>query len=173
MLIRKGSKRKEQAEELLSRACAQWDRGELRSAFSLLVSSAKLGDGAAQLDLGYFYDHGLGVKRNRDMAMYWYRRAWRNGHSAGANNIGTIFRDERKPRRALAWFLKAVAKGDVDANLEIAKLYMREGWGNAKASRHLKRVIKARPQIICEYSREQAITLLKKLRRPSAKRKSK
>jgi TPR repeat protein len=155
MRIQKQTPKKERAEHLLSRACAQWDCGKLRSAFSLMVSAAKLGDCAAQLDLGYFYDYGLGVKRNREMAMHWYRRAWRNGLSSGANNIGTIFRDQGQPRRALGWFLKAVAKGDPDANLEIAKLYVREGWGNAKASQHLIRVIKTRPQTVTEHSREQ------------------
>jgi TPR repeat protein len=173
MPIQSRRTKKERAEQLLSRACAQWDRGELRSALSLLASAAKLGDCAAQLDLGYFYDLGLGVKRNRERAMHWYRRAWRNGHSSGASNIGTILRDEGQPRRALAWFLKAVANGDPDANLEIAKLYIKEGWGNAKASQYLKRVVKARPQIICEYSREQAIMLLKKITRSSPKLQNK
>lgn len=173
MRIQKRKTRKERSEEMLSRACAQWDSGKLRSAFSLLVSAAKPGDCAAQLDLGYFYDCGLGVKHNRNMAMHWYRRAWRNGLSSGANNIGTIFRDEGKPERALAWFLKAVAGGDVGANLEIAKLHMKEGWGDARASQCLNKVAKARPQIVSEYEREQSIILLKKLSRRKAKRRNK
>lgn len=173
MPVQNRSTKKERAEQLLTRACAQWDRGELRSAFSLLVSASKLGDCAAQLDLGYFYDLGLGVKRNRERAMHWYRRAWRNGDPSGANNIGTIFRDEGQPRQALAWFLKAVAKGDPDANLEIAKLYIKEGWRNEKASRYLERVVKARPQTVTEHSREQAIMLLRKVCRPISKPKSK
>ncbi len=173
MRIQKRHSKKEHAEQLLSRACAQWDSGRLRSAFSLLRSAAKLGDFAAQLDLGYFYDVGLGVKQNREMAMHWYRRAWRKGHSSGANNIGTIYRDEGNPERALAWFHKAVVRGDVGANLEIAKIYAQEGWGNAKASECLNKVVKARPQIVTENEREQAIILLKTLSRRNTKRRKK
>ncbi|MGH7118989.1 MAG: hypothetical protein ACREFP_08380 [Acetobacteraceae bacterium] len=54
--------------------------------------AAKLGNPSAQLNLGYTYDVGIGVRRNRAAAIYWYRRAYRQGVGIAASNIGTIFR---------------------------------------------------------------------------------
>jgi TPR repeat protein len=130
-----------------------------------MTSAAKLGNCIGQLDLGYFYDLGIGIKRNRDLAIYWYRRAYRNDHFSGAANIGTIYRDEGKPTRALAWFLKAVKMGDVDANLEIGKMYIKERWGAREAVPYLTKVAEAPPQMVCENSRQQAIRLIQRLER--------
>jgi TPR repeat protein len=157
--------RKTRADLLVRRACSQWDAGNLRSAFFLMKSAAKLGNSIGQLDLGYFYDLGISIKRNQDLAIYWYRRAYRNNNFGGAANIGTIYRDQSKPERALAWFLKAVKMGDVDANLEIGKIYVKERWGTREAIRYLTKVAEARPQIVCETSREQALRLIRQLKR--------
>src|SRR6266568_8045078 len=110
--------------KLFVRANEQWERRRLKSAFRLMLAAAKSGDSGAQVDLGYFYDTGIGVKRNRKAALYWYRRAARRGEGAAAANIGTIFRDEKDMKRALSWFRRAAKMGNGDANLEMAKIYM-------------------------------------------------
>ena len=56
-------------------------------------------------------DTGTAVKRNRQQAVYWYKRAYRHGNAAGASNIGTILRDEGKTGQALLWFQRAVDWG--------------------------------------------------------------
>jgi TPR repeat protein len=53
------------------------------------------------LNLGYFYDRGLGVRRSEAKALYWYRRAYRRGDASGANNIGTIYRERGDLRQAV------------------------------------------------------------------------
>ena len=73
-----------------------WEAGRLRSAFRLMHAAAKLGAYAATHNLGYMYDVGIGVKKNRNSAMYWYRKSLRKGFAGSANSIGTIYRDERK-----------------------------------------------------------------------------
>ena len=74
------------AEESHRRAHNQWEAGKLRSAFRLMLSAAKLGDPAAMSNLGYFYDRGIGVKKNRAAAMSWYRKACERGNP-GARTI--------------------------------------------------------------------------------------
>lgn len=59
------------AQESFTRGSAQWERGKLQSAFRLFLAAAKAGDEGAQINLGYFYDVGIGVKRNRGAALYW------------------------------------------------------------------------------------------------------
>jgi TPR repeat protein len=152
------------AEQLHIRAHRQWDAGKLRGAFRLMLSAAKLGDSAAMSNLGYFYDEGIGVKRNRAAAMQWYRKAYRRGDHAGASNIGLIYRMENKPRRALRWFEKAVALGDIDANLEIAQVYIKDLEQPQAAKPYLETVAAGKPRVdVTEASWEEARLLLKGL----------
>ena len=151
------------AGSLLLRAHKQWNDGKPRSAFRLILAAAKLGDPYGQQNLGYFYDVGIGVKPNRAAAMHWYMRAYRQGDCCSANNIGTIYRDEGDSTRALEWFERAVDLGDTDANLEIAKIYIREKNQVVKAARHLRRVIKAKAGMdVTIASHEEAQRLLNK-----------
>jgi len=150
-------------EALFAKANEQWDRGKLKSAFRLFLKGAKAGDSGAQVNLGYFYDTGLGVKHNRDLALYWYRRAYRRGSSGAASNIGTVWRDEGKLGRAITWFQRAVNLGDGDANLEIAKILLKKEGQVGKAIVYLKRTTKAKPSDVTEASKQEARRLLNQL----------
>jgi TPR repeat protein len=150
-------------EALLARAHERWNAGELRSAFRLFLAAAKGGEPSAQLDPGYFYDVGIGINPNRSKAFKWYLLTYRNGHFGGASGIGTIYRDADDHKRAFQWFERAVALGDVDANFEIAKMFLREKAQIPKALRYLRRVIKGKPGgNVTMHSWEQAHRLLKK-----------
>jgi TPR repeat protein len=157
--------RKNEADAMFARANEQWDRGALLSAFRLFLFAANRGDPSAQHNLGYFYDVGVGVKPNRAAAIYWYKRAFRHGCRAAASNIGTIFRDENNTQQALSWFRRAIRLGDADANLEVAKLYLREEANVAKAIVHLKRTTRARRSDVTEGAKQEAQRLLKQLMR--------
>ncbi|MGB0035633.1 MAG: tetratricopeptide repeat protein [Candidatus Acidiferrales bacterium] len=152
--------RKSKAKSLFLRADKKWDRGELRSAFQLFLAAAKAGDKGSQVNVGYFYDSGLGTRRNRTAALYWYKRAYRRGMASAANNIGTIWRDEKKPRRALLWFRRAVELGDDGGYLEIAKLCLQNERNPSKAVKYLKRVCQS--DRVSEGETEAAKRLLKK-----------
>jgi uncharacterized protein len=136
--------------------------GEVRSAFSLLLRAAKLGDLGAQLNLGYFYNVGIGVKPNRHAALRWYMRAYKRGMSAAASNIGNIYRDEHNLNKAVQWFERAVQMGEADANLELAKIYNAKAQ-IPKAIIHLQRACRAGTNDITIAGREEAQKLLKRL----------
>lgn len=146
-------------EALFVRADQHSDRGEWRSAFRLFLAAAKAGDLGSQLNLGYCYDTGKGVRKNEIKALYWYRRAYRRGDSCAAANIGTIWRDRQKPERALYWFRRAVQMGDGGANLEIAKLFLAAGKNQREAIRHLELVCQSGQET--EADEEEAQRLLK------------
>jgi TPR repeat protein len=112
---------KAKASALFIRADQEEERGNLRSAFRLMLSAARLGDTGAQVNVGNYYDDAKGVQRNRSAALYWYKRAYRRGDSGAANNIGVLWRKEKQFKRALGWFVRAVKLGDDEANLEIGK----------------------------------------------------
>jgi len=66
--------RKSKLDEMFIRADKMWHRGQLRNAFRLFLVAANAGDKASQLNVGYFYDNGVGTKRNREEALRWYKR---------------------------------------------------------------------------------------------------
>lgn len=145
-----------------------WQRGRLRSAFRFFLAAARAGMVGAFSTVGNFYDHGIGVKTNLDAALYWYRQAYRNGARSVANNIGCILRDRKKVGQAIQWFQRAVRLNDGDANLNIAKVYLRKG-DLAKAARYLHRT--SRSAWATEGSKEEARVLLRELRTKKAMKK--
>jgi TPR repeat protein len=158
------SKRKSALDALYTQAYAQYECGNYRSALRLFLSGAKRGDPSAQNMAGYFYDTGVGIRPNRSAALHWYKRAYKHRSRAAASNIGTIYRDEKNLKRALFWFRRAVQLGDVDSNVEIAKLLLLDTRSDVKkAITHLVRAIEAGPNDITEDSREQARRLLKRV----------
>jgi TPR repeat protein len=151
--------RKTRNEALFVRADHHSDRGEWRLAFRLFLAAAKAGDIGSQLNVGYCYDTGKGVRQNVVKALYWYRRAYLRGCSSAATNIGTIWRDRQKPQRALYWFRRAVQMGDGGANLEVAKLFLATGKNHLEAVRHLELVCQSGQE--SEACEEEAQRLLK------------
>jgi uncharacterized protein len=151
-------------EKLFARASVAWDKGNLRLAFDLFLQAASLGDYHSQLDLGYFFDVGLHVKKNKNKALCWYYKAYRQGDACGAANIATIHRDRREAAKMLWWFRKAVAMGNQDELLDLGKCY-ETGFGvpknTKKAKQFYKRVLLSKH--VLDSSKEQAQARLAKL----------
>jgi TPR repeat protein len=88
-------------------------RSVLRSnpayAFRLLKAAAEGGYKEAAASFGYAYDVGLGTKRNKRQAVRWYTLDYRNGHSGGAANLATVYRDFGDLRGAFGWWMRAAA----------------------------------------------------------------
>jgi TPR repeat protein len=162
--------KKDKRDEFFFRAAKQEELGNLQAAFRLYLAGAKIGDKSCQLNLGHCYDAGSGVRKNRSAAFYWYRRLYRRGDACAANNIGTIWRDEGQPKRALSWFKKSVRLGDDEAHLEIAKHHLQNEHDPAKAMPHLQKV--CRSNCVTEASQETAAKLLKQAKRELAKLRS-
>jgi TPR repeat protein len=108
--------------------------------------------------LGYAYDIGLGTRRNKRQAVRWYTVDYRNGHSGGAANLATVYRDLGDLRRAFAWWMRAAALGDGDAMSDAGYCYQ-YGIGvrkNITSARQLyRRAIAARD--ISMLGREEAL----------------
>jgi TPR repeat protein len=131
---------KSKGNDLFVRADKQEECGRKRSAFRLMLAAAKLGDRGAQINVGNYYDDGKGVRRSRSAALYWYKRAYRRGDSSAAHNIGVLWRNEGKLRRALSWFFRAVKLGDDESNLDIGKHFVQNEKNPRKAIPYFERV---------------------------------
>ncbi len=150
---------KSKASDLFIRADKCDDRGDFKGAFRLMLAAARLGDVGAQLNVGNYYDGGKGVPRNRSVAMYWYKRAYRRGDSSAAFNIGVMWRNEKQFERALSWFVRSAKLGNDGANLEIAKYYLDHKHDPLRAVQHLKQVTNS--AWVSEAELEEAAELLK------------
>jgi TPR repeat protein len=141
-----------------------WDKGLYRLAFRRFLQAARRSDISAQLNLGYMYDYGIGVKRKKSLALHWYKSAYSQGHASGANNAGTIYRDWREFPTAILWFERAVSLGDLSANWEIAKMYFRQRNDIPKTIEHLELVVQAKSGIeVSQWESEAAARLLWRL----------
>lgn len=158
--------RKAQAHEFYLRGDQQQHEGNLKSAFRLLLMAAKLGDADAQFNLGYTYQVGLGVRQNRSAAKLWYRKAYLNqrGWGIAASNLGILFRDEENYHEAIRWFRRAVRNGDIEANLELATIYLQNPRQRDKAVACLQDILKATPPVgVGEDAQHDARKLLAKI----------
>ncbi len=160
--------RQEQAAAIFLRGQEQQDLGNTRSGFSLLLTAAKLGNADAQFNLAYTYDSGIGIRQNRTAAKFWYKEAYRTqrGWGIAASNLGIIFRDEGDRSRAIRWFRRAVHHGDVDANLDLAKIYLANSRNMNKAIGCLTEILKATPPIgVSDDAQTEAKKLLQNISR--------
>lgn len=64
-------------------AYGAFQRGRYLTAMDLALPRAQLGDPAAQTLVAEILDRGLGVKRDRDQAMFWYQQAANGGDPTG------------------------------------------------------------------------------------------
>jgi len=147
-----------------------WERGELRRAFRFFLAAAKEGDESCQLNVGYFYDEGLGVRRSSDKALFWYRRAYRNGSASAAANIGLILREKGKPKTSLEWLLRALRGGNQDSALDIGLAYLSTQRGLSRAIKYLR--LAAKSKAVTEATRERARTLLQEALRKRERSRS-
>jgi TPR repeat protein len=150
-------------DDLFRRADAAYEKGEMKSAFRLFLAAAKRGDPGCQINLGNLYADGKSVKPNHRAAMYWYLKAYRQGATCAAHNIGMMLRDEGKFDRAIAWLRREGNGVDGDANLDIAKIYLRNKNDKINALHYLKQALGADRRYMFPESKQEVRKLLRKL----------
>lgn len=153
----------ESLDGLFSRANKEWDAGDTELAFKLFSQAAAAGHVSANNSVGYFLDHGFGVRKDSSQALSWYRRAARRGDLSAYSNLAVSYRKAGNAKQARAWFEKAAEKGDAGASVDLAELLLETKRKDniAKAERRLKAAIRSR--YISDDERDRAARMLKKL----------
>jgi TPR repeat protein len=139
------------------------------AAFANLKSWAYLGNSSAFMMLGFMYDSGQGTRRNKKLAIYWYKRAAEDGDGGAATNLATVYRDSGNAKLEFYWYKRAVDLGDDDALVDLGIRYL-SGKGvrrnAAAAARCFSKALRSEDN--CEASRDTARQMLwgcRKLRR--------
>lgn len=120
--------------------------------FRLLRSLIRQGhnDPGLFANLANAYAEGQGTKPNRLQALRWNRKAWRRGSESAACNAGIdAIRDGRRTL-AMIWFRRAIAMGNYDALLHLAKLLLQLGNRRAEAMSLLRKRIEIGPEQMFE-----------------------
>jgi TPR repeat protein len=104
-----------------------FQKGVYEVALAEWVPLAEQGDIDSQNTLAAIFKLGLGVKKNPEKAVKWYRLAAEQGDAAGQYGLGTMYAaGEGVPQDynvALKWFNLAAAQGDVAAQFNLGLMY--------------------------------------------------
>lgn len=114
-------------------AYGAFQRGRYLTAIDLALPRAQLGDPAAQTLVAEILDRGLGVKRDREQAMFWYEQAANGGDPTGMFKYAVLLmersrsKDDRKKADEL--MKKAADLGNASAQFNYAQVLVADSPG--------------------------------------------
>ena len=106
---------------------AAYERGDYKTAFEEFKRLAQQGYAGAQTNLGFMYDHGLGVPQDYTQAVHWFRKAADQGDAYAQYSLGNMYLMGRGvPQvyaKALKWYRKAAQQGNAEAQNSLGRMY--------------------------------------------------
>ncbi|HRU97403.1 MAG TPA: hypothetical protein P5092_08265 [Ruminococcus sp.] len=88
---------------------------------------AESDDALAQGIIGWMYDTGHGVEKDKTKAVEWYRKATEQGYAYAQCNLGTMYSNgygiEQDKTKAVEWYRKAAEQGYVRAQCNLGYMY--------------------------------------------------
>jgi TPR repeat protein len=151
-------------DRLFAAADSLWEQGKLRAALRKFQQAAEKGDAGAALNVGYFYDEGVGIRPDKERALYWYRRSHRAGCAEAATSIGLVLKAQKDLRGARRWLLRALREGDHDAALDLARICLESQRGRDAAIRFLQLALRSKN--VTPATLEEADRILRKVTAP-------
>ena len=101
--------------------CITQDRAK---ALELWHRVGELGSSEAYNNIGYAYDHGEGVERDKKKAKHYYELASIGGNVNARYNLGMIEEETGNMSRALKHYMIAAGCGDIDSLIGIREFYV-------------------------------------------------
>ena len=109
-------------------ALAAYRKGDFVRAMDEWAILAKHGDVAAQTNIGEMYLRGEGVDKDREVAIYWFRKAAGRDFPEAEFRLGRAYLGDDN-EEAVRWFKSAIEHGHVQALNSLATLYEQGGQG--------------------------------------------
>ena len=130
-------------------AMEYFEQEKYHSAFNFLKKGALKKDINCYNNLAVLYENGLGTKQNLDLALLWYKRAWKYNASSGiCSNIASLYVRKGNIRQAKFWWNKAIfIFRDGDAALDFAKFLIQ----NCKKNNYIKNKVILLLQLAIQY----------------------
>ncbi|CAG1020459.1 Secretory immunoglobulin A-binding protein EsiB [Methylococcales bacterium] len=122
--------------------------------------SAEQGNQYAQCSLSNILSTGEGIAQDYKAAIYWAKKAMAQGNAQAAFNLGTIYRDLKKPARAFHCYQCAASMGDKDSLLQLG-LCCLFGFGTKQnfdtAYSYFQEILTAEPSASSQRTKENAL----------------
>jgi hypothetical protein len=81
----------------------------------------------AQLQIGYQYEFGEGIRQSHDEALRWYRKAAEQGNATAQNNLGKMYEDgigvKEDWAEAVKWYRKSAEQGNPEGQFSLGRVY--------------------------------------------------
>ncbi|HSR55255.1 MAG TPA: tetratricopeptide repeat protein [Alphaproteobacteria bacterium] len=110
----------------LENGLAAYERGDYKSAYTLLLPLARRGNATAQAAIGVIYHHGLSIKADLTKAIEWYAKAASGGDTLAQRTLGDLHVEgvSGTPdyKAAADWYEEAAAGGDLEARRKLQVL---------------------------------------------------
>jgi len=94
---------------------AEYKAEQYEVAYSKLLPEAENGNAEAQCRLGAMYQLGLGIERDEEQAIIWYRRAGEQGNGIANNNLAGILSMRGQKEESRRLYRLARAQGVIDS----------------------------------------------------------
>ncbi|APL94372.1 tetratricopeptide repeat protein [Sphingobium indicum] len=89
-----------------------WQQGDYARAVAVWQPLAQSGDPDAQFNMGQAYKLGRGVKADPALAIDWYRKAAKQGHSRAEDNLGLLMFQQGDRAGAFPYLQRAAERGE-------------------------------------------------------------
>ena len=66
------------------------EQGDYKKAYEYTVKATELNNVEAEYNLGVFYEKGIYVQKDIQKAIFWYKKAAKQGHKDAINNLNVI-----------------------------------------------------------------------------------
>jgi TPR repeat protein len=113
----------------IDKGIAAYEANDLPLAYKEFLASAEEGNADAQFNVALMYERGIGVAKNLEEAVVWYRKSALQGNSAAQFNLGVLYENGLGTTvdfaKANEWYRKASVQGDALAIGNLGMLYLR------------------------------------------------
>ena len=111
----------------------------LEAAVKWYRAAAEQGYASAQINLGICYSNGKGVRKNHEEAFNWYKKAAEQNYARGQFELGRSYHlgegVKENLQEAFNWYTRAAGQGNLDAQNNLAVLYITETENSEMGSR--------------------------------------
>lgn len=97
--------------------------GNMGEALSQYKIAALAGYAPAQTRLGYLFEQGKGVPKDKSSAQEWYLKAAKQADALAQYHLACLFHETRNYSEAVHWHTEAANRGNTVSQYELALLY--------------------------------------------------
>ena len=114
---------KNEAESYMKKARKYFKQKKYYQAYDYAKKAAKLGNKDGYFGIGMAFEKGYGVEeKDKKEAIYWYKKAAKNGHIRGQLKLAQLIRFDN-PDEAVFWLEKAADSGNATAMNNIGYMW--------------------------------------------------